>query len=94
METDEFLSCTDLLLSVRVGNNGDHGAKAIAAALIRAGAQSNLQNLVMTGGAITDDGAEWLAAAIGGPVPEYEDEVRAALVPVGTFVLLLALTHV
>ena len=78
LETDEFLSCTDLLLSVRVGNNGDHGAKAIAAALIRAGAQSNLQNLVMTGGAITDDGAEWLAAAIGGPVPEYEDEVRAS----------------
>jgi hypothetical protein len=74
LKTDEFLSCTDLLLSTRIGNTGDYAAKAIAAALIRAGSRSHLENLILTGGAISDDGAEWLAAAIGGPVPEYEDD--------------------
>ena len=74
LNTDDFLQCTDLLLSVRIGNSGDHGAKAIAAALIRAGSKSKLQHLILTGGAIGDDGAEWLAAALGGPVPEYEED--------------------
>ena len=74
LDTDEFLTCTDLLLNVRVGNSGDHGVKAVAAALIRAGSNSHLQHLILTGGAITDDGAEWLAAALGADLPEYVED--------------------
>ena len=74
VKTDEFLACTDLLLNVRVGNSGDHGAKALAAGLINAGSKSNLKHLILTGGAISDEGAEWIAAALGHELPEYEND--------------------
>ncbi len=74
LASDEFLECTDLLLNVRVGNSGDAGAKAIAAALIRAGKKSKLEHLILTAGAISNEGAEWLAAALGAELPEYDDD--------------------
>ena len=74
LDSPEFLECTDLLLNLRVGNSGDAGAKAVAAALIRAGAKSNVEHIILTQGAITDEGAEWLAAAMGGELPEYEGD--------------------
>ena len=82
LKTEEFLTCTDLLLNVRVGNSGDHGVKAVAAALIRAGSKSHLQHLILTGGAITDEGAEWIAAALGADIPEYEEDGASMTVSV------------
>ena len=74
LDTPEFLSCTDLLLNLRVGNSGDPGAKAVAAALIKYGSKSNVEHIILTQGAITDEGAEWLAAAMGAEIPEYEGD--------------------
>jgi hypothetical protein len=74
LETPDFLECTDLLLNLRVGNSGDAGAKAVAAALIRAGSKSNVEHVILTQGAITNEGAEWLAAAMGAELPEYEGD--------------------
>lgn len=72
--TPAFLDCTDLLLNLRIGDSGDAGARVLGARLVELGAKSKVRAIFLTGNAIGDNGFAWLVAALGGDIPDDEDD--------------------